>query len=121
MIASSVGDLHSVKNNVNKDAALDEKGQPVNDRTMKPNKHDILTRSRPDGTAYPGVFSDATCGKWTKSGSDGSAIVGHHDRAGPINHAWAMSWNSSHPSRGCSQEGLRGTGGDALFYCFADK
>lgn len=115
MIARSVEDLHSASNNVTKETALDEKGQPVNDRTMMPNKHDILTGSRPDGTAFPGTFSDMTCGNWTKCGTDGSAIVGHHDRAGPIEHAWATSWNSSHPSRGCSQENLRGTGGDALF------
>jgi hypothetical protein len=31
----------------------------------------------------------------------------------------ARSWNSSHPSRGCSQENLRSTGGAGLFYCFA--
>ena len=121
LIASNVDELHSAKNNVTKETALDEKGQPVNDRSMKPNKHDILTGSRPDGTAFPGTFGDMTCGNWTKGGTDGSAMVGHHDRAGPIDHPWATSWNSSHPSRGCNQEGLRGTGGDALFYCFAAK
>jgi hypothetical protein len=119
-IASSVEELHSAGSNVNKDTALDEKGQAVNDRTMKPNKHDILTGSRPDGTAFP-PFGDMTCGNWTKSSADGSAMVGHHDRAGPVPHAWATSWNSSHPSRGCTQEALRGTGGDGLFYCFAAK
>ena len=122
MIARDVDDLHSARNNLNKDTALDEKGQPVNDRSMKPNKHDILTGSRPDGTAYGGgQLNDMTCGSWTKSGPDGSAMVGHHDRAGPIDHPWAVSWNSSHSSRGCSQENLRSTGGDGLFYCFAAK
>ena len=122
MIASSVDELHSAKNNVTKETALDEKGQPVNDRTMKPNKHDILTGSRPDGTAFPGPpFFDMTCGNWTKGGTDGSAMVGHHDRAGPIDHAWATSWNSSHPTRGCTQEAVVSTGGDGLFYCFAVK
>ena len=122
MVASSVADLHSAKNNVTKDTALDEKGQPVNDRTQKPNKHDMLTGSREDGTAFAGTpFPDMTCGNWTKSGTDGSAMLGHHDRAGTVNHAWAMSWNSSHPSRGCAQENLRATGGDGLFYCFAEK
>lgn len=121
-IARDVEDLHSAKNNVTKETALDEKGQPVNDRTMKPNKHDILTGSRPDGTAFPGAFfPDMTCGNWTKSGPDGSAMTGHHDRAGPIDHPWATSWNSAHPTRGCSQEALRPTGGDGLFYCFATK
>lgn len=121
-IARDVEDLHSEKNNLNKETALDEKGQPVNDRTMKPNKHDILTGSRHDGTAFPGAFfPDMTCGNWTKSGPDGSAMTGHHDRAGPIDHPWATSWNSAHPTRGCSQEALRPTGGDGLFYCFATK
>ena len=121
-IARDVEELHSARSNVTKDTALDEKGQPVNDRTMKPNKHDILTGSRPDGTAYPGGQNyDMTCGNWTKSGQEGSAMVGHHDRAGPIDHPWATSWNASHPTRGCSQENLRSTGGDALFYCFAAK
>jgi hypothetical protein len=46
-------------------------------------------------------------------------MVGHHDRIGPIDHPWATSWNSSHNSRGCSQERLRSSGGEGLFYCFA--
>jgi hypothetical protein len=121
-IARDVEDLHSAGNNVNKDTALDEKGQPVNDRTMKPNKHDILTGSRTDGTAFAGGrFADITCGNWTKSGSDGTAMVGHFDRAGPIGHPWATSWNSSHPTAGCAQSDMPPTGGDGLFYCFAAK
>jgi len=122
MVANSVDDLHSAKNNLTKETALDEKGQPVNDRTQKPNKHDILTGSRADGTAFVGTpYPDMTCGNWTKSGTDGSAMTGHFDRAGPVDHAWATSWNSSHPSRGCTQENLRSTGGDGLLYCFAAK
>jgi hypothetical protein len=120
-IARNVEDLHSAKNNLNKQTALDEKGQMVNGRTEKPNKHDILTGSRPDGTAFPGArFPDMTCGNWTKSG-EGAAMTGHHDRAGPIEHSWAMSWNSAHPTLGCSQAAVRPTGGDGLFYCFAAK
>lgn len=123
MIASSVEDLHSAKNNLTKQSALDEKGELVNGRTEKPNKHDILTGSRPDGTAFPGApFPDMTCGNWTKSGTDGAAMTGHHDRVGPVDHAWATSWNSAHQSRGgCTQEALRSTGGDGLLYCFATK
>ena len=30
-----------------------------------------------------------------------------------------LSWNSSHPSKGCSQQALVGTGGAGLIYCFA--
>lgn len=120
VIATSVEDLHSVSNNLTKEAALDENGRLVNGRTEKPVKHDILTGSRPDGTAFPGApFDDMTCGNWTKAGTDGSAMTGHHDRAGPVDSAWASSWNSAHPTRGCDPEGLRSTGGDGLFYCFA--
>lgn len=122
LIARNVRQLHSAKNNITKETALDEKGAMVNGRTEKPNKHDILTGSRPDGTAFAGAFfPDMTCGNWTKSGKDGSAMTGHHDRAGPIDHPWAVSWNSAHPTRGCTQEGIRSTGGDGFFYCFAAK
>ena len=122
VIAKNVEDLHSPNNKVTKETALDEKGQPINGRTEKPNMHDILTGSRPDGTAFPGApFADMTCGNWSKSGTDGSAMLGHHDRGGPIGASWAISWNSSHPTRGCNPEGLRSTGGNGLFYCFATK
>jgi len=121
-IARNVEDLHSASNNVTKETALDERGRVVNGRIEKPNKHDMLTGSRPDGTAFAGAFfPDMTCGNWTKSGAEGSAMLGHHDRGGPIDHAWATSWNSSHPSIGCNQQSLVKTGGDGLFYCFAVK
>lgn len=120
MIARDVDDLHSVNNNLTKATALDEKGNPVNGRTDKPNKHDILTGSRPDGTAFVGApYADMTCGNWTKGGKDGSAMTGHHDRVGPIDASWARSWNSAHPSRGCDPDGLVSTGGAGLLYCFA--
>jgi hypothetical protein len=122
LIARNVEHLHSDANNVTKETALDERGQMVNGRTEKPNKHDILTGSRPDGTAFAGAaFYDMTCGNWTKSGAEGAAMTGHHDRAGPTPDPWATSWNSGHPTRGCTQEGIRSTGGDGLFYCFAAK
>lgn len=122
LIARSVDELHSSASNLTKQTALDEQGRPVNGRTEAPNKHDMLTGSRPDGTAFPGApFPDMTCGNWTKSGADGAAMTGHHDRAGPIPNAWATSWNSAHPTLGCSQEKVRPTGGDGLFYCFAAK
>ena len=120
VIAKSVDDLHSANNNVTKQTALDEKGQVVNASGDTPNNHDILTGSRPDGTAFPGApFADMTCGNWTKGGSDGSAMVGHHNRAGPIGASWATSWNSSHPTLGCDAPKLRSTGGAGLLYCFA--
>lgn len=122
IVAYNSAELHGPSNNVTKATALNEKGQPVNGRGDKPNTHDILTGSRPDGTAFPGApFADMTCGNWTKSSAEGSAMTGHHDRVGPINSPWATSWNSTHPTLGCSPEKIRPTGGDGLFYCFAAK
>jgi hypothetical protein len=122
VVARSVEELHSDKNNLNRETALDEKGQPVNSRTDKPSKHDMLTGSRTDGTAFGGPpFPDMTCSNWTKGSADGSAMTGHFDRGGSINSPWATSWNSAHPTLGCSQERIRPTGGDGLFYCFAAK
>ena len=122
VIAKSVDDLHSPGSKLTKQTALDEKGQTVNSRTEKPNKHDMMTGSRPDGTAFAGApFADMTCGNWTKGGADGAAMTGHFDRAGPLEVPWATSWNSSHPTLGCSLEKIRPTGGDGLFYCFAVK
>ena len=117
VIAKDLDDLH--KNpRIDKQHGLDEKGQPVNGRGDSPNRHDILTGSTPEGRAIAG--KDMTCGNWTKSG-EGSAMVGHHDRMGLRDDDASKSWNSSHPSRGCSQDALRSSGGDGLFYCFAVK
>ncbi|PWK75611.1 hypothetical protein [Aminobacter sp. AP02] len=115
-IADDVASLHSDANNINKETALDEKGNVVNGRGDTPNRHDILTGSKPDGTR----IAEQTCGDWTLDGTEGAAMMGHHDRMGLDDSAAAKSWNSSHASRGgCSQEALKGTGGDGLFYCFA--
>jgi hypothetical protein len=117
VVASNVEQLHSDKANITKETALTEKGEPVKARGDKPNEHDILTGSDPAGR-YSTAGGDTTCGNWTKSG-EGSAIVGHHDRAG-LNDAWhSKSWNSSHGSRGCSQDNLKASGGAGYFYCFA--
>jgi hypothetical protein len=117
-IAANADELHGA-NKITKETALNEKGETVNGRGDNPNRHDILTGTQPDGTAFAGN-EDKTCGNWTKSGADGAAIVGHHDRMGLNDTAPAKSWNSSHSTRGgCSQEALQGTGGDGLFYCFA--
>lgn len=119
-IARDVDYLHGAGNNVKKETALDEKGQIVAGRGDKPNRHDILTGSRADGTAFAANDPDMTCGNWTRSGTEGAVVVGHHDRQGPTADPWATSWNSSHQSRGgCTQAALRGTGGDGLIYCFA--
>ena len=116
VIARDVAELHG-KNNLDKKTALTENGDIVNGRGDTPNKHDILTGSKPDGTAFTGS-EEMTCGNWTKSG-EGVAMLGHHDRQGLRDDEPSHSWNSSHPSRGCSDEGLKSTGGAGLLYCFA--
>jgi hypothetical protein len=118
MIAKSVEDLHSDKANVNKQTALTEKGEVVGGSGDKPNQHDILTGSDPQGL-FSTAGGDTTCNNWTSS-SEGSAIVGHHDRSGLKKTTRHMtSWNSSHGSRGCSQDNLISSGGAGLIYCFA--
>ncbi|MDH3230856.1 MAG: hypothetical protein OEN55_13785 [Alphaproteobacteria bacterium] len=113
LIARDLAALHGDANAINKQTGLTESGAAVNGRGDQPNRHDILTGSNPDGTLAAGK----TCNDWSQSG-DGSAIVGHHDRIGLRDDAPSKSWNSSHGSRGCGQEALRGTGGDGLLYCF---
>ncbi len=114
VVATNVADLHSDTNKLSKENSLTEKGEVVNGRGDNPNRHDILTGSNMDGT----LAADSTCNNWTSSG-EGSAMLGHHDRQGGGTNP--TSWNSAHPSKGCSQENLRATGGDGLFYCFAAK
>lgn len=118
VIAKDVETLHGA-NLINKDTALTEKGDRVKGRGDQPNLHDILTGSQADGRAFSGD-KDMTCSNWTSSGT-GAAMVGHHDRTGLDQSPPALSWNSSHPSRGCSQQALAATGGGGLLYCFAAK
>jgi hypothetical protein len=115
LVAMNIEQLHGARSLVNKETALTERADPVNGVEDTPNRHDILTGSRPDGTAFTGN-GDLTCGNWTSSGA-GRAQVGHHDGKGQGKDA--TSWNSAHASRGCSQEDLQSTGGAGLFYCFA--
>jgi hypothetical protein len=123
VVASNVDQLHGM-NNLNKQTDLNEKGEMVNGRGDTPNMHDMLTGSTPDGRAFP-AGQDMTCSNWTTSGV-GAAMLGHHDRQGLRDDDASKSWNSSHLSRanaagapGCSQDALKGTGGNGLFYCFA--
>src|ERR1700734_682929 len=121
VIAKDVADLHSASNNLNKQTALSEKGEVINGRGDTPNRHDVLSGSQPDGTAFA-AGEDRTCKNWTSS-TQGAAMLGHSDRIGLRDDDASKSWNSSHPSRGpdggCSQADLRSTGGDGLLYCFA--
>jgi hypothetical protein len=112
-IALNLEQLHG-ENKIDKENATTERLDPINGVGDNPVRHDILTGSRSDGTAFAGS-EDLTCGNWTSS-STGRAQVGHHDRKGQGESA--QSWNSAHPSRGCSQADLESTGGAGLFYCF---
>ena len=119
-IAKDVDELHGT-NNLTKQTVLNEKGEVNNGGGDTPNRHDILTGSQPDGTAFSGS-DDRTCKNYTSS-AQGAVMVGHSDRRGLRDDEPSKSWNSSHPSRGqdggCSQADLRSTGGDGLIYCFA--
>ncbi len=121
VVATSVADLHSPNNKLNKQNDLSEKGEVINGRGDKPNRHDILTGSKPDGTAFTDS-ADHTCKNYTSS-TQGAVMLGHNDREGLRDDAASHSWNSAHPSRGpdggCSQKDLQSTGGDGLLYCFA--
>jgi hypothetical protein len=148
MIASSVAHLHGdtiemarLGNNLNKRTGLTEYGQIVpglNDfkhprdtdwdyvqTTPYSNRHEMLTGSQLDGTAFPPGL-DYTCDNWT-SNADPDARgmgagpgrpnvqIGFPDRNGGGNG----SWNSSHGTTGCSQRALVRTHGVGMFYCFA--
>jgi hypothetical protein len=116
VVAKSVADLHSDANNIKKETALTEKGTVVNGVGDTPNQHDILTGSQADGTLMTGA-ADTTCGNWTSAAETGAGQLGHVDRTG--RGATGSSWNSAHPSRGCSQANLVATGGNGYLYCFA--
>ncbi|MGY3489143.1 hypothetical protein ACVW1C_007026 [Bradyrhizobium sp. USDA 4011] len=121
VVAKDVADLHSAGNHLSKQTALSEKGEVINGAGDTPNRHDVLTGSQADGTAFA-AGEDRTCKNWTSS-TQGAAMVGHFDRKGLRDDEPSRSWNTSHPSRGpdggCSQADLKSTGGDGLLYCFA--
>jgi hypothetical protein len=105
MVAKDIAELHGAASGFIKASALTEGGEVVE-------RHDILTGTRPDGTAYTDGM-DHTCNMDTSNRSTGSIQVGHSDRSN------GSSWNSAHGSKGCSQEDLASTGGAGQFYCFA--
>jgi len=110
-IAADLRELHSDDNHLGRENTLTEKGNAV-----APGRHDILTGSNPDGTLAPGP-TDTTCAGWTSYDAAGRAMLGHHNKSGGGQRS--DSWNSAHLSRGCSQNALRASMGDGLFYCFA--
>lgn len=116
-IAANVDDLHSDNNRIGPETGVAETGRLIPSRLYTVNQHDILTGSTADGRAYP-PGKDMTCGNWTKN-DDGAAFVGHHDRMGLRDDAPSRSWNAAHPSRGCSYDKLKASGGAGLLYCFA--
>lgn len=120
-VAKNVEHLHGdsleaarLGNNLSRTTAISEKSEAIKGAGDKPNEHDILTGSQPDGTAFTDT-DDHTCKNYTSSAAEGSVQVGHFDRTGGGN----ISWNSAHASKGCGQENLVKTGGAGLFYCFA--
>ncbi len=117
-VAASVDELHDpAKNKINGETGMAENGKLNMTRLFLVNQHDILTGSDENGRA-PAADKDMTCGNWTKGG-EGAAMVGHHDRMGLRDDAPSKSWNASHPSRGCSADQLKASGGAGQVYCFA--
>lgn len=117
-MAADINHLLFDNSNFSVTHTLTENGDQVNSRVLgsTPNKHDILTGTQVDGTAFA-ADQNMTCNNWTSSSDDHKAQVGHSDR-----HRFTFPgspWNAAHATRGCSQEALIGTGGDGLFYCFA--
>ncbi len=117
VVAENVDDLHSDKNKLNSENSLTERGTIVAGFGYTPNYHDVLTGSTMEGRAWPGNMN-LTCNNWSSSGP-GSAMLGHIDRKGGADTIYQRSWNAAHMSRSCSQDDLRATGGNGLFYCFA--
>ncbi len=117
VIATSIDDLHGDPK-LSLDTSLTERGTKLAGAGYNNNVHDILTGSDAQGRALP-ADKDMTCGNWTKGGTDGAAMVGHEDRLGLNDSPPMKSWNSSHPSRGCSMATLAMTGSGGLVYCFA--
>jgi hypothetical protein len=116
VVAKDVNDLHG-NPNINKETLLDEKGNRIKVRGDTPNMHDMLTGSTMEGRAFPPNVN-LTCNNWSSS-TFGSAMLGHGDREGIADTVYQHSPISSHMSRDCTQAGLVATGGNGLFYCFA--
>jgi hypothetical protein len=116
-VAKNVDDLHSANTKISGETALTERGTKISGVGFTPNWHDALTGSDREGRAFPGNMN-LTCNGW-KSSEFGKAMLGHIDRTGLADNEYARSWNSTHQSRGCTQADFVATGGNGLFYCFA--
>ena len=121
VIAKDLAQLHGdtvelaqLGNNLSKATVYTETNETRPGFGDRPNVHDVITGSQPDGRAYADA-ANHTCRNYTSSAADASTQLGHFDRAGGGN----TSWNSAHKSRGCSQDNLVSTGGAGLLYCFA--
>jgi hypothetical protein len=117
VIATSIDDLHGAGNKLGPNTSLTERGNKLPGFGFSPNYHDIMTGSQMDGKAFPGNMN-LSCANYTSS-TFGKVEVGHMDRLGGADTEFQHSWNSAHQSRDCTPEGLRSTGGNGLFYCFA--
>ena len=117
VIATSIDDLHGAGNKLGPNTSLTERGNKLPGFGFSPNYHDIMTGSQLDGKAFPGNMN-LTCANYTSS-TFGKVEVGHMDRLGGADTEFQHSWSSAHQSRDCTPEGLRSTGGNGLFYCFA--
>ncbi len=132
LIGANLDELHGdtierarLGNRINRNNAISEKAMPIKGVGDMPNEHDILTGSTPDGRAYTDGL-DHTCSNYTSNvhvnppapgttAPPGPNVqLGHHDKIGGTNG----SWNSAHPSRGCSQPNLISSGGAGYLYCF---
>jgi hypothetical protein len=108
-IAANLDDLHGPNNTIGPATVMFETGE-----TPRFYPHDMMTGSNSDGTLAAG---DSTCRNWTSTA--GQTMLGHSDRRGGCCGDNARSWNSAHPSNGCSLAKLNETGGGGLYYCFA--
>jgi hypothetical protein len=112
LIAQHLAQLHGAMSKLSKETAVTESANMVSIE-----RHEILTGSRPDGTAFP-PGSNRTCGNWNSSTS-GRAQIGYFDQTGPGENA--NSWNSARATNGCSEEEFHKSGGAGFFYCLASN
>lgn len=113
VIAASVAALHDPPQNlINRTNGVDENGVRIPGPGESVVLHDILT-----GSDVNGMSVGRHCNNWTTSADTGAmGQVGHHDRAGGGD--MPTSWNSAHPTNGCSTLAFRPSGGSGLLYCF---